>query len=776
MAVASCALLAICSRLGRSAMAAASVALLAILLAACSDDILDPGTTPGKTPGATLSGDGPFYFSFRLTEAQGTPAARATDADFVDGDSSESSVKNVLLLFYNDNNKLVYYLAADIEELKKGKQDIESTFSHTFEISLGNDEEDVNAYKEVLESAKKFITIVNYEESWLSGYKIDKKGKVETPSGDVFADFNLAIIRTADLANNNGFVMSTAGRYINDNLIPAFPKGTYVNYNHLSLEGKDKDDKVKTSFFYESKTKAEENKTTIYVERLAAKVELALTVEKYPKLLNVLYGPIGDYTEVDIDPDNKDEEFYGDQLFGTEVYSLSFTPESWGLNATEDNSSLCKNLRGDLNSEYLTNYAPGFSSWITNGGYGHRVFWAESGYYGKNYDRYASKGNEYATSQSASSIDFGYVQFKDLDLEDQSSGGRQALGLAPGINISSTYINEHTFNASTVKASENNNNNAYGIPTSVVVYGQYGADYVGSDAASRSDGETTLSDKLKSGFYLRDINLIREGDDTEQNPEAYYDYRLYLKDDGSEKEVRDELFRAYLYEQTVVCKREETTSVTDSPIMNGNTQLTDDNGKKLYYKYVPLRYADRQYFELKNTHRMWNGSKFVDAPNQFTLQLKEAGLPEEGELYMVTHNTSSNGYTPDKIKVEGSTTPTNLNAANEALQKQLGACQYFDKGKGFYYAPIPHCYDSATTTGRFAYDQNGKISYLTGQFGVVRNHIYHIDVLSISSMGFGRTCADDIPLPMPKLTHDTYHFNFNVVILPWKTHDYTFDI
>ncbi|MDE6010984.1 MAG: fimbria major subunit [Muribaculaceae bacterium] len=81
-------------------------------------------------------------------------------------------------------------------------------------------------------------------------------------------------------------------------------------------------------------------------------------------------------------------------------------------------------------------------------------------------------------------------------------------------------------------------------------------------------------------------------------------------------------------------------------------------------------------------------------------------------------------------------------------------CMIFKNGLGYYSAPITH-FTNATTGDKY--------------FGVVRNHIYNVDVNSIAGLGIGIPDPDDPIIPVDPLdpANEKAFFHVSVNVLPW---------
>ena len=655
--------------------------LFFLFMASCvNEDInvekpdIDP---PSNGP---LSGNGPFYFSFRLAMADGVPESRGgTDAngnEFVDGSVEESKILNLMVIFFKQDGSFAKSFPKE-SITRENDVDIESDWTATWTITT--EEYHDETFQSLINSFSTFVIVINYDENFetLIGREISTLQSYYSKVRDTY----YSKVKNPNQKEETGFFMTTAGRY-DDNK-------TYLYYNT----------KGEIGFFYNSRDESIRNAPTVYVERLAARVDISIDKTQI-KPIEVVHG--------------------------TDIYNLTFNPTHWGLNGTESNSYLAKHQpeNGSFTNDYPTN----FFGWINYNN--KRTFWAESVNFGKSLNYPANANSKLSGTQ------LDYLKFNSFS----SSFTNETDDVLKG----SLYTLEHTFEASEFSKAGINH---YSVPTSIVVLGDYTAEYTGTDLvpAENKDEEISSTAETRSplsfengGFYLRDINIERNG--------KVLKHRLYVN--------TEELFEAYLKEQYTIwiCKKDDKSSlIGDHPVK------ADD---KL------------DIFEIVNTYMDYvNGT--TKAPNQYTLQLKDWEIIKEiikGKVICYANYSNSNvTYTE--------LTADNLTAANEALQKQLGTSQYYDKGKAFFYSPIPH-YLTYSPSSEKSFDGVLKnlSTYKTGDFGVVRNHIYNFKIEAIHGLGYGKTDNDHIPLPYPREDEDLYQFDMELKILPWNLFEYTLDI
>lgn len=678
-----------------------------------------------RTPGSGLVGDGPFYMSFRLAMAGGD----GTRADYVDGDNNfvygseaEYAVRNFMILFFDESGKQVYHVTSGKHETTEGHDDIEKEFGQLITIPLGENEEAIEKTKEMLESVKSFVTILNYNPDWdkteSSFYNLSLRDVVNNAL-PVY-QFRCAYeyeIKDKDDENvgRKGFVMSTAGHYKGEDDSDDFYDGEYIFYDTCDAE----DDPI----FYQTSSDAQNHPVTITVERLAARVDIEIIENIEP--IEVLYG--------------------------TDVYELNFLPDRWGLEAEEKNEFIMKNQRGRSsynNADY--NYPAEFGTWTDYKQ--HRTFWAESPNFTGGL--YASRGDENNDETTKAALSLKYTTFRNLSqsfAEKKEDGGYMH-------KTASAYTTEHTFNVSELNNA--GTKNPYAVPTSIVVGGQYKVTYLTTDEKPEIPSQTkgTPLDLHGEGFYLRFVDMERT--DGVSDPAKKYQYRLYreVNDNGA-----GDLYEALLKEQFVIFYRGadgEYYPVSASTFFDGMSVAS-----KIFE--ITNTYANQYTLQLKTdidfnsqlTEYLYYGL-YVDEPaGAVYTKLASGNIPTANNLLKIQL-----GYAQRYWKGHAffyAPIPHYTGEKSPFIENYTGLFKYM---KG--------------SSGTYVKDASGKymIDHKNGEFGVVRNHIYKITVDHISTLGQGIPSEDAIPLPEPRIEHDIWQFDLSLKVLPWNQFQYTFDI
>lgn len=772
-------------------------------MCSCRDEIL-PDNGQSKNEQLVYAGEKVTrYLSFYLDMPGGFRSGETRDDGYKDGSASESNINNILLIFYTPNGDYIthYDSTTFTDELVKD-DDVKVE-----NIGWGSM---VTISAEIFKSlenkpAASFFAVANFD----TQLKNELIGQSITQSGDTTYN-KLTDIKSITVDNfisyeNNreiGHLMSSPGHFSTDDetygkfiFYQEVPKDNAGNYKQL---------------FYMNPSEAKNNPFLVYLERLAANVELELTKDISP--IKVLYG--------------------------TDVYSLNFNPGAWGLEAYEYDGYIAKNLnnKSSYNDQNAYSGRGNFSVWIEKSG---GTSWAITPTFTRG--KYAVKGDhsEYVT--------IGYFSFQNIDNKFYKSINNQGQTVLSG----GQELFEHTFAVSEMDDATN----AYAVPTSLVVKGYYTAKCVGTDeveedqeskhptenASSENVLQTyatrAIGDTLNlygAGFYLRYIGMERTdkattNETTGNKDPKHYDYRLYRENNGDQDpqdpNKKNDLYMAMLKEQYVVFIKkvvtheykdengnDQTDIITtylpvnkDTKYKTGNKvtvkEKDPDTGEEKEIEIDEEKELAPLVFNIVNTQRRWLDPEFIDASNTYTLQLKNDCLdeiPESMTLYYGKYPDTDQGEYDDNdvadyIEISDSNSDSNIETVNKALQKQLGYAQLYYKAYAFFHAPIPHytgLYNiySSGYTGNLVYKQEGGkyakdpitgkylLDHKTGDFGIVRNHVYQFSIKSITKLGYGIPSEKHIPLPEPVIDHEMHLFDIEIKVLPWNQFEYQLDI
>lgn len=434
-------------------------------------------------------------------------------------------------------------------------------------------------------------------------------------------------------------------------------------------------------------------------------------VERYAAKVNLTLGEEDQSTEDVIKP-----------ITLANGYKLTYTPQSWIINNDEASTYVVKRFSStDEGEEIIPTYneictAIG-DGWSTawNDAALHRSYWACSpAYYNLNYPQVADNIIDAATDGTTGAgtevSPYGLRYFSYKQVLEQGTQIPTTFG-----TTSTCYAFENTM-ASGAFASINPN--ACG-PAALLV-GQYSVATVDGNAI---EGNPT--------FYLT-------GDDTSAN------LLFGVNPEG----VEDQTALEYLVQQS-----------NGVLAVNSNGELlTKDNFSKW-----------KDYFEIAHPDAEVRQNAAV--PNRYvTLQLKS--LPPAPLYY---NPMGTNEWVP----LTTSETSTNteeelLTTINTILWQRTGVIRAYTDGIATFHVMIQHLrayedgYNADAGQPRFI-GEDGNIDWdkcKIGDFGLVRNHVYSLQIKEISGLGNGILGPDDPIVPPTK--SDSYFIKYRLNMLNWR--------
>lgn len=148
------------------------------------------------------------------------------------------------------------------------------------------------------------------------------------------------------------------------------------------------------------------------------------------------------------------------------------------------------------------------------------------------------------------------------------------------------------------------------------------------------------------------------------------------------------------------------------------------------------------------------------------------GLKIGGDLVTLQINAANSGfyfYDSDSQAYVEINSPASVTKANRLLYQNLGGAHAYVDGMAFFSAPIQHWgwYRTDNENAGKSIDEWDWTKMKTGDFGIVRNHIYTISIDGISGLGTG-IISDTDPL-LPPTDKVSYAVKFRVNIQKWAT-------
>ena len=153
--------------------------------------------------------------------------------------------------------------------------------------------------------------------------------------------------------------------------------------------------------------------------------------------------------------------------------------------------------------------------------------------------------------------------------------------------------------------------------------------------------------------------------------------------------------------------------------------------------------------------------------NVRSLQFKNANVAEG--IYIATANGYMQIVADNYGQAEGETfnaaTMVRLSEANRVLMQQVGYAYYYNLGHAYFNIPVKHYgwYRNGNEQKNAAKIDWSKVR--VGDFGMVRNHSYTVNVNNIIGLASGIS-GDNVPIVPPAATED-YYVAYSVRILKW---------
>lgn len=457
---------------------------------------------------------------------------------------------------------------------------------------------------------------------------------------------------------------------------------------------------------YNTRTAAESalssNAVNIYVERYAAKLSFK-SAEPQPYVTQT--KPLG----------------------GTaSTVTLSFVPNKWMVNATCEDTYVVKSFRkesptGDaLQDNYgynelnliINKGIAEEAQWLWNSTDYHRSYWGMSpAYFTAEYPEVSSDVNQLTLYQK-------YYSYNELIT------GSDAIGYEVSTaNAVTKYIHETTVGSKAIASK-----NIVAAFPAVILVGDY----------TVKVGSTTLD--LGTPFYTYLI------DESTQKPLVYFEPKKESTTGESSIENGASILQELLTQATVLYKLE-----------NGNYVNFDIEKEEDLSKLVAV-------FEVAAPSDDVKGS--LKVPERYrTLQLREGVTSTQLDgIYVATPDGYKKIIADPKVNTPGANQITYL-AANQELMNVVGYAALYSEGAAYFNIPVKHFgwYRKANTNKDKEEMDWTKVR--VGDFGIVRNHTYNIEVSAITGLGTGIGGKDN-PI-VPPAEENRYYVAYQLNILKW---------
>lgn len=176
------------------------------------------------------------------------------------------------------------------------------------------------------------------------------------------------------------------------------------------------------------------------------------------------------------------------------------------------------------------------------------------------------------------------------------------------------------------------------------------------------------------------------------------------------------------------------------------------------------------YFPVRKTDLTSTGTFTVEHPAKAVRH----GLKVGGDLVTLQIKAANSGfyfYDSEEKKYTEINSDASIAKANRLLYQNLGGAHAYINGMAFFSAPIQHWgwyrEDNTNYKENKSMDEWDWSIMKTGDFGIVRNHVYTININKITGLGTGIISNTD-PL-LPPTDKVSYAVNFRVNIQKWAT-------
>ena len=691
------------------------------LMSACSDDVLEEGangnlSAENQTLYVCMSIIGDSPTGSRAAADNGTPV---DGEDFGDGtDAGENEINNAYFVFYDEDGNVV----GDIVP-------VELDDTHIAETLVGNTVE--RSYKSVV----------------AVGVKKGEKMPAQVicyinPISPSTLQNPLNIIQTISRTSTWSTVGGGSTKYFAMSNSVYYPRNAGVE---TGLAPNDKLPqvavKIPEGYLYTTEAAAEEalgttNTLNIYVERYATKLQFKAV------------DPTNYVTATRVYQENSTNST-------TKLVTLKFEPQYWAVNAESNRSYVIKSFRreSDLGEVLADNYTFGAlnarintnsydddklqwvysddntnvlstnNRWAWNSPDNHRSYWGMSpAYFTAEYPEVSSDLKNLTVNQK-------YISYNELKTPNN------------GIGFDAKNTTPQYFRETTVSYRALNSKNPNAAVASVIYVGEYKLNLDGTDLPAGTN------------FYTYLPGDVPDPDVNEDRPYVYFDVSAGVK---SNVQGGESMLRRFLAQTTILYRK---SSTEEEKAAGEYTRLSIARPADLEMMVDALNVSEIS-DAVKIAYDGQDGTELKLQNNARSLQF--ANAEDASGIYIVTDG----GYqeiVPDNV-TPGAHQIT-LTHANVVLMRQVGLSYYYLTGHAYYSIPVKHYgwYRNGNTQKNEA-----KINWnivRVGDFGMVRNHSYQMNVTEIVGLASG-IGDDDNPIVPPSSTED-YYMAYSVNILKW---------
>ena len=404
---------------------------------------------------------------------------------------------------------------------------------------------------------------------------------------------------------------------------------------------------------------------------------------------------------------------------GNDNVVLKFVPEYWAVNAYENETYVCKSFLGsdlqkDMSYETMNNALGGVDAWWWNNPSLHRCYWAQTpGYYKQEYPRVADDILDKRTdTDPMGGFSLGYYSYNEMKKNATEALNAKARKVVPGTQTH-IYARENTTSGAALQ-------DAYENPM--------------------ASPKAAVASAVLVGHYTIDGNEVPETQTFYVSGNAVNGYNFYKNDDD---------MLVWFMNTTIHFANDRLGNDSFYDYGIEDYGFTDENFKK-YFKIAHPSEAVRK---LDASNPAVIDSRFV------TVQINEETLfaDDAPTIY---------------AEIDGvftAITKDNVTKVNQQMFYQAGTVQGFKGGKAYFTIPIKHLgfyRKNNANEGKTGTEKNFQWDkVMSGDFGLVRNHIYSIVVNTIKGLGNGIPNWDD-PI-VPPTDPEEYFIGARINVLNW---------
>lgn len=713
-------------------LGAIAVAGLSLGFAACSsEDIVGPddpnNTDVERTLYVNVAIHGDAAGSRAANDNNGTPTDPDDFAGAADG-TSESTVKSVYLVFYDQTGNVVGSVT-QLENPKFGNvvdnTTIEQQMQQVVPVTLANGQAD--PYQVIC-----YINPNNPSDLQNPLSEVQTRERTGVVNLDGTFPMSNSVYYDSNVDNGgNASVSATATPTI----------GVQIPAGALFTTREEAEASLKTDASADAKNKI----INIYVERYAAKIAMTGAndndIEPYVTATktftyNATTGavtstgsPITLYFKVDAWALNGEATTtYAIKSFRERATTGSIMPDNmnYGLLDSRINA---ESATIDDNGSIITNGAlSGANAWSWNNPTYHRSYWGCSPvYFQSKYPENLTEYNEMIAENPNSVKQAFYSQ--DQIVNRTNAQGQNVAWKADGTYH---YVKETTAG---YPALLSKNPNA--AVASAVLVGHY--------EVSVNNGTAQVAPTFYS--YLRNET---------GHPSIYFDEAQNGDDEDLTSTVAGVLSmkERFLWQTSVLYKADPTSSTGYAILTPGN-----EADKKLMARLTQVVQPSKDVLTTTGADGEIHETKL--AARAYTLQLVDNPDLSTGKVYINVNGTPMELTTAATVG-EGQISVTD---ANRILWQNVGTCNKYDGGNGFFNIPVKHYGWYRAGNPQLKSDQIDFRKVRLGDLGVVRNHQYTINVSKITGLAHGMASTTD-PIIPPADTREVF-MAYSINILKW---------